>query len=58
MLDPKQLKRDILDGLRVELTDEFDRNFERKAFFSDKWKPMISLIASIILYLSSLILMP
>lgn len=39
MLDPKQLKRDILDDLRVELSDEFDRNFERKAFFSDKWKP-------------------
>lgn len=39
MLDPKQLKRDILDDLRVELSDEFDRNFERKAFFSEKWKP-------------------
>ena len=25
--------------MRVELSDEFDRNFERKAFFSDKWKP-------------------
>ena len=25
--------------MRVELSDEFDRNFERKAIFSDKWKP-------------------
>lgn len=39
MLDPKQLKTDILDDMRVELSDEFDRNFERKGFFSDKWKP-------------------
>lgn len=28
----------ILTGLKVELSDEFDRNFERKAFFSKKWK--------------------
>ena len=39
MLDPKQLKADILEDMRVELSDEFDRNFERKGFFSDKWKP-------------------
>lgn len=39
MLDPKQLKVDILDDMRVDLSDEFDRNFERKGFFSDKWKP-------------------
>lgn len=39
MLDPKQLKADILDDMRVDLSDEFDRNFERKGFFSDKWKP-------------------
>lgn len=25
--------------MRVELTEEFDRNFERKAFFTKKWKP-------------------
>ncbi|MBO5849753.1 MAG: hypothetical protein J6Q47_00540 [Paludibacteraceae bacterium] len=24
--------------MRVELTEEFDKNFERKAFFTDKWK--------------------
>lgn len=39
MIKPDELKKDILDDLRVELTDEFDRNFERKGFFSDKWKP-------------------
>lgn len=39
MLDPPKLKADILNDMRVELTDEFDRNFERKGFFSDKWKP-------------------
>jgi phage gpG-like protein len=27
----------VLKDLRVELTDEFDRNFERKAFFTDAW---------------------
>lgn len=39
MLDPNKLKADILSDLRVELSDEFDRNFERKGFFSDHWKP-------------------
>ena len=39
MIDAKKLKADILDDMRVELTDEFDRNFGRKGFFSDKWKP-------------------
>ncbi len=39
MPDPNKLKADILNDMRVELTDEFDRNFERKGFFSDKWTP-------------------
>ena len=39
MLDPNKLKADILEEMRVELSDEFDRNFERKGFSSDKWKP-------------------
>lgn len=38
ILDGEQLKRNILSDMRVELTEEFDKNFERKAFFSDKWK--------------------
>ena len=29
MLDPKQLKADILEDMRVDLSDEFDRNFGR-----------------------------
>jgi phage gpG-like protein len=32
-----QLLRNIINDLRVELAEEFDRNFERKAFFSKKW---------------------
>jgi hypothetical protein len=39
MLNANELKADILNDMRVELSEEFDRNFERKAFFSDKWKP-------------------
>lgn len=38
ILDGEQLKRNILSDMRVELTEEFDKNFERKAFFTDKWK--------------------
>ena len=38
-LAPNKLKADILEDMRTELSEEFDRNFERKAFFSDKWKP-------------------
>ena len=33
--------RKILNDLRVELKEEFDRNFERKAFFTDPpWAPV------------------
>ncbi|MCQ2351279.1 MAG: phage virion morphogenesis protein [Paludibacteraceae bacterium] len=32
------LLRKILTDIKVELSDEFDRNFERKAFFNKKWK--------------------
>ena len=38
-IDPQKLKNTLLKDLKVELTEEFDLNFERKAFFSDKWKP-------------------
>lgn len=38
IIDPNHLKRNILSDMRVELSEEFDKNFERKAFFSDKWK--------------------
>lgn len=29
--------RNILKDIRVELSDEFDKNFERQAFFSEHW---------------------
>ena len=32
------LVRGILRDIEVELTDEFDRNFERQGFFSEKWQ--------------------
>ena len=31
------LEKKILNDMAVELADEFDRNFERKAFFTEKW---------------------
>ena len=37
-MNSKDLLHNILSDMRVELSEEFDRNFERKAFFSDKWK--------------------
>lgn len=33
----KKIIRRILSDIRVELGDEFDRNFERQAFFNDAW---------------------
>lgn len=33
----KAIIRRILSDIRVELGDEFDRNFERQAFFNDAW---------------------
>lgn len=39
ILDADKLKKTLLDDMRVDLSQEFDRNFERKAFFSEKWKP-------------------
>ena len=38
MAKSKFLRR-LISDLRVELSDEFDRNFERKAFFSKRWTP-------------------
>lgn len=34
------LIKKIMKDIEVELTDEFDRNFERKAFFDRKWPPL------------------
>jgi len=30
--------KNILSDVRIELTDEFDKNFERKAFFDKPWE--------------------
>lgn len=34
----RKLTRRILKDIRVELGDEFDQNFERQGFFSQKWQ--------------------
>ena len=33
----KQFHQNIIKDVKTELKDEFDRNFERKAFFDQKW---------------------
>jgi phage gpG-like protein len=35
----QQLFNQLLKDIRIELNDEFDRNFERKAFFTTAWQP-------------------
>jgi len=37
----QQLFNKLLNDIKIELHDEFDRNFERKAFFNTGWKPAI-----------------
>lgn len=34
----KDFFKQILDDVAIDLTDEFDMNFERKAFFDKKWR--------------------
>jgi phage gpG-like protein len=36
-MDINELENNIVRDLAVELADEFDQNFERKAFFDEKW---------------------
>ena len=36
--DIQKIIRNILNDGRVELSDEFDRNFERQAFFNEAWQ--------------------
>lgn len=38
MIDAEQLKKNIIRDMRVELSEEFDKNFERKAFFTKSGK--------------------
>ncbi len=37
-VDIKKVILDSLQDVKIELTDEFDRNFQREGFFSEKWK--------------------
>lgn len=34
----KNFIKTLIKDIQVDLTQEFDRNFERKAFFNEKWK--------------------
>ena len=36
--DMKQVIRNILSDIRVDLKEEFDLNFERQAFFNEAWQ--------------------
>ena len=42
-MDLQEFHRNIINDVRIEMKDEFDRNFERKAFFDQAW-PKVSLI--------------
>jgi phage gpG-like protein len=37
-MNPNDFIKNIVSDIRVDLTDEFDRNFERKGFFDKKWR--------------------
>jgi len=39
-MDKEKLIKNIVQDVKVELDDEFDRNFERKAFFDRPWQPV------------------
>lgn len=39
-MDSDKFIKNILRDIKVELDDEFDRNFERKAFFDRSWTPL------------------
>ena len=34
----QKIIKNILSDIRVEMTEEFDQNFERQAFFSEAWQ--------------------
>lgn len=36
-MDFEKFLANVITDLRIELTEEFDRNFERKAFFTEAW---------------------
>ena len=36
--DFKEVLKETLNDIKVEIKDEFDKNFQRKAFFDEKWQ--------------------
>lgn len=38
-MDVNRIAKRLMNDIKVELQDEFDKNFERKAFFDRSWKP-------------------
>lgn len=39
-MDSHTFINNVIKDIKIELDDEFDRNFERKAFFDRKWVPL------------------
>ena len=37
-MDLDKFLQNVIHDVKVDLADEFDRNFERKAFFDEKWQ--------------------
>nr|WP_185124574.1 hypothetical protein [Ornithobacterium rhinotracheale] len=37
-MQPKDFLKTTLTDIKVKISEEFDRNFERKAFFDKKWR--------------------
>lgn len=37
-MKPEEFLQNTLTDIKVKLTEVFDKNFERKAFFNEKWK--------------------
>lgn len=37
-MTPEQFLKQTLTDIKIKIGEEFDRNFERKAFFNEKWK--------------------
>lgn len=37
-MKPEDFLKNTLTDIKVKLTEEFDKNFERKAFFTENWK--------------------
>jgi phage gpG-like protein len=37
-MNPNDFLKNVLSDVRVDVSEEFDRNFERKGFFDKKWR--------------------